>query len=111
MSNVVYLVTVSLLALLNIGKTSRRRARGSDADFIRLLSFLFTLKCQGANRPDGIGFATITSLLENPQARTVAAARDPSSALALQELSKSSEGRVVVMKMDVADLYSVKVSL
>ena len=110
MSNVVYLVTVSLLAL------SDRRVAVELVDptltsFASFPSIFFTLISQGANRPDGIGFAAITSLLENPQARIVAAARDPSSALALQELSKSSEGRVVVMKMDVADLDSVKVSL
>lgn len=75
------------------------------------LRLLFSLASQGANRPNGIGFLAIQNLLLDPQAQVIAAVRDPASASDLLALEKSSEGRVKVVKMDVGDLESVKVSV
>ena len=106
MSDIVYLVTVrpsisSPFFPVSLGGTTSPTSLSSSLAFVS----------QGANRPDGIGFFAIQNLLsQNPKAHIIAAARDPSAAVDLQALVKSSVGRVSVVKMDVADLESVKVS-
>lgn len=61
----------------------------------------------GASR--GIGLALVKAVLESdPNARTIAAVRDPASAAKLKEIIKQYEGRVETLQLDVSDPKSVE---
>ena len=96
MANVVYLIIV----------------RPSSAPFrsrARLTDLLHALSGQGANRPDGIGFFAVQALLKDANSHVIVLAREPDSAVELNELAKSNGGRLVVLKADVEDVDSIKV--
>ena len=97
MSQVVYLITVR--PVLGVHPHSARSELTQSPLFLS----------QGANRPDGIGFATVQTLLKDPNANIVAAVRDPDSAAELKELAASVEGRLALVKMDISTLETVKV--
>lgn len=64
---------------------------------------------QGANRPDGIGFFAVQSLLKDANSHVIVIAREPDNAVELNELARSNSGRLVVVKADVENVGSIKV--
>jgi norsolorinic acid ketoreductase len=51
----------------------------------------------GANR--GIGFGLVSTLLQRPEVKVYAGARDPSKATALSKLASKSNGKLAVVKL------------
>ena len=62
----------------------------------------------GANKPSGIGRATVAALLAAGVPKVYATAREPQQ---LQDLVASSAGRVTAVKLDVTDPDSIRAAV
>ncbi|TFY79838.1 hypothetical protein EWM64_g4173 [Hericium alpestre] len=72
-------------------------------------STAYTWLITGSSR--GIGFEIVRQLLASPSNAVIATCRNPSGASALQELKKTSEGRLHLVQLDANNAESIQASV
>lgn len=59
----------------------------------------------------GIGLEVVQQLSQDPEAKVIACARNPSNSAALMDIVAKSEGRIETLVLDVTDQASIKVRI